>query len=110
MWGDLVLCQISSPTTIVERAGAYAWGHKNWRVREEFARTAASALNLFTAAELPFQRLILPSVWSLDQEVLRIVFFISYSWGLMILLQEDATLMKLSCVAVLFHDHHLHCH
>lgn len=56
------LCQISSPTTIVERAGAYAWSHKNWRVREEFARTAASALNLFTAAELPFQRLILPSV------------------------------------------------
>lgn len=66
-----MLCQISSPTSIVERAGAYAWGHKNWRVREEFARTAASALNLFTAAELPFQRLILPSVRSLYQEGFR---------------------------------------
>lgn len=64
----LSLMEISSPTTIVERAGAYAWGHKNWRVREEFARTAASALNLFTAAELPFQRLILPSVLNLLED------------------------------------------
>ncbi|KAG0621726.1 hypothetical protein M758_3G044000 [Ceratodon purpureus] len=64
----LALMEISSPTSIVERAGAYAWGHKNWRVREEFARTAASALNLFTAAELPFQRLILPSVLHLLED------------------------------------------
>lgn len=54
--------QISSPTIIVERAGNYAWAHKNWRVREEFARTVASAINLFAAVELPFQRLLLPSV------------------------------------------------
>jgi len=73
----LILCQISSPTYIFERAGAYAWGHKNWRVREEFARTAASALNLFTAAELPFQRLILPSVCPTENAAF---FFIIFSW------------------------------
>jgi hypothetical protein len=54
--------QISSPTFIVERAGNCAWAHKNWRVREEFARSIASAINLFAATELLFQRMLLPSV------------------------------------------------
>ncbi|MCO5575783.1 hypothetical protein L7F22_029588 [Adiantum nelumboides] len=60
--------EISSPTIIVERAGSYAWAHKNWRVREEFARTVASAINLFAATELPFQRLLLPSVLQLLED------------------------------------------
>jgi CLIP-associating protein 1/2 len=59
---DFLAAQISSPTIIVERVGSYAWVHKNWKVREEFARTVASAINLFAATELPFQRLLLPSV------------------------------------------------
>jgi CLIP-associating protein 1/2 len=58
----LALMEISSPTLIVERAGNFAWCHKNWRVREEFARTVASATHLFAATELPFQRVLLPSV------------------------------------------------
>lgn len=64
----LALMEISSPTIIVERAGSYAWAHKNWRVREEFARTVASAINLFAATELPFQRLLLPSVLQLLED------------------------------------------
>ncbi|KAG6556657.1 hypothetical protein Mapa_001598 [Marchantia paleacea] len=64
----LALMEISSPTIIVERAGNYAWAHKNWRVREEFARTVASAINLFAAVELPFQRLLLPSVLQLLED------------------------------------------
>jgi hypothetical protein len=35
----LSVSQVSSPTIIVERAGSYAWTHKNWRVREEFVYT-----------------------------------------------------------------------
>ncbi|CAM6027387.1 unnamed protein product, partial [Sphagnum balticum] len=61
----LALMEISSPTLIVERAGNFAWCHKNWRVREEFARTVASATHLFAATELPFQRVLLPSVLQL---------------------------------------------
>ncbi|KAL3687778.1 hypothetical protein R1sor_014087 [Riccia sorocarpa] len=64
----LALMEISSPTIVVERAGNYAWAHKNWRVREEFARTVASAINLFAATELPFQRLLLPSVLHLLED------------------------------------------
>ncbi|KAL2629963.1 hypothetical protein R1flu_014649 [Riccia fluitans] len=64
----LALMEISSPTIVVERAGNYAWAHKNWRVREEFARTVASAINLFAATELPFQRLLLPSVLQLLED------------------------------------------
>lgn len=64
----LALMEISSPTIIVERAGSYAWAHKSWRVREEFARTVASAINLFAATELPFQRLLLPSVLQLLED------------------------------------------
>ncbi|KAH7387488.1 hypothetical protein KP509_16G025400 [Ceratopteris richardii] len=64
----LALMEISSPTIIVERAGSYAWAHKNWHVREEFARTVASAINLFAATELPFQRLLLPSVLQLLED------------------------------------------
>jgi len=54
--------QVSSPTIIVERAGSFAWTHRSWRVREEFARTVTSAINLFASTELPLQRAILPPV------------------------------------------------
>lgn len=54
--------QVSSPTIIVERAGSYAWSHKSWRVREEFARTVAAAVGLFASTELPLQRVLLPPV------------------------------------------------
>ncbi|CAM6093819.1 unnamed protein product [Calypogeia fissa] len=64
----LALMEISSPIIIVERAGNFAWAHKNWRVREEFARSVASAINLFSAAELPFQRMLLPSVLQLLED------------------------------------------
>ncbi|KAL2510988.1 CLIP-associated protein [Abeliophyllum distichum] len=56
----LTLMEVSLPTIIVERAGSYAWGHKSWRVREEFARTVTSAIGLFASTELPLQRAILP--------------------------------------------------
>ncbi|CAK9140828.1 unnamed protein product [Ilex paraguariensis] len=58
----LTLMEISSPTIIVERAGSYAWSHKSWRVREEFARTVTSAIGLFASTELPLQRAILPPI------------------------------------------------
>ncbi|XAR61010.1 hypothetical protein NMG60_11034581 [Bertholletia excelsa] len=58
----LTLMEVSSPTIIVERAGSYAWTHKSWRVREEFARTVTSAIGLFASTELPLQRAILPSI------------------------------------------------
>ncbi|XP_039027557.1 CLIP-associated protein-like [Hibiscus syriacus] len=58
----LTLMEVSSPTIIVERAGCYAWRHKSWRVREEFARTMTSAISLFAATELPLQRAILPPI------------------------------------------------
>ncbi|KAF8392084.1 hypothetical protein HHK36_022425 [Tetracentron sinense] len=56
----LTLMEVSSPTIIVERTGSYAWMHKSWRVREEFARTVSSAIGLFASTELPLQRVILP--------------------------------------------------
>ncbi|KAL5996637.1 hypothetical protein ACLOJK_007556 [Asimina triloba] len=56
---------VSSPTIIVERAGSYAWMHKSWRVREEFARTVTSAIGLFASTELPLQRVLLPPVLQL---------------------------------------------
>eukprot|EP01018_Ginkgo_biloba_P033459 Gb_39335 [translate_table: standard] len=52
----------------MERAGSYAWMHKNWRVREEFARVVASAINIFVATELSFQRSLLPSVLQLLED------------------------------------------
>ncbi|TYI70610.1 hypothetical protein E1A91_D08G233500v1 [Gossypium mustelinum] len=55
----VTLMEVSSPTIIVERAGSYAWRHKSWRVREEFARTVTSAISLFASTELPLQRAIL---------------------------------------------------
>ncbi|XP_062079246.1 CLIP-associated protein isoform X2 [Humulus lupulus] len=58
----LTLMEVSSPTIIVERAGSFAWTHKSWRVREEFARTVTSAIGLFSATELPLQRAILPPI------------------------------------------------
>ncbi|KAJ4956400.1 hypothetical protein NE237_013183 [Protea cynaroides] len=58
----LTLMEVSSPTIIVERAGSYAWAHKSWRVREEFARTVTSAIGLFASTELPLQRVILPPI------------------------------------------------
>ncbi|KAK4775013.1 hypothetical protein SAY86_009948 [Trapa natans] len=58
----LTLMEVSSPTIIVERAGSYAWTHKSWRVREEFARTVTSATTLFASTELPLQRAILPHI------------------------------------------------
>ncbi|KAL3333962.1 hypothetical protein AABB24_030634 [Solanum stoloniferum] len=58
----LTLMEVSSPTIIVERAGSYAWMHKSFRVREEFARTVTSAIGLFASTELPLQRAILPSI------------------------------------------------
>lgn len=59
---NVYVLQVSSPTIIVERAGSYAWMHKSFRVREEFARTVTSAIGLFSATELPLQRAILPPV------------------------------------------------
>ncbi|VVA99804.1 unnamed protein product [Arabis nemorensis] len=56
------LMEVSSPTIIVERAGSYAWMHKSWRVREEFARTVTSAIGLFASTELPLQRAILAPI------------------------------------------------
>ncbi|CAN8257567.1 unnamed protein product [Cochlearia groenlandica] len=56
------LMEVSSPTIIVERAGSYAWMHKSWRVREEFARTVTSAIGLFASTELPLQRVILAPI------------------------------------------------
>ncbi|XP_077250889.1 CLIP-associated protein-like [Tasmannia lanceolata] len=61
----LTLMEVSSPTIIVERAGNYAWTHKSWRVREEFARTVTSAIGLFASTELPLQRVLLPPVLQL---------------------------------------------
>lgn len=61
----LTLMEVSSPTIIVERAGSFAWTHKNWRVREEFARTVTSAIGLFASTELPLQRAILPPILQL---------------------------------------------
>ncbi|XP_038899196.1 CLIP-associated protein isoform X2 [Benincasa hispida] len=58
----LTLMEISSPTIIVERAGSYAWSHKSWRIREEFARTVTSAIGLFASTELTLQRAVLPSI------------------------------------------------
>ncbi|KAH9728966.1 CLIP-associated protein [Citrus sinensis] len=58
----LTLMEVSSPTIIVERAGSYAWTHRSWRVREEFARTVTSAIGLFSATELTLQRAILPPI------------------------------------------------
>ncbi|KAK5819209.1 hypothetical protein PVK06_024178 [Gossypium arboreum] len=58
----LTLMEVSSPTIIVERAGSYGWTHRSWRVREEFARTVTSAINLFASPELPLQRAILPPI------------------------------------------------
>ncbi|XVF21452.1 hypothetical protein REPUB_Repub12eG0091600 [Reevesia pubescens] len=58
----LTLMEVSSPTIIVERAGSYAWMHRSWRVREEFARTVTSAISLFASSELPLQRAILPPI------------------------------------------------
>ncbi|XP_050204614.1 CLIP-associated protein isoform X2 [Mercurialis annua] len=58
----LTLMEVSSPTIIVERAGSYAWMHKSWRIREEFARTVTSAIGLFASTELPLQRAILPPI------------------------------------------------
>ncbi|KAL7084377.1 hypothetical protein ACP275_14G220300 [Erythranthe tilingii] len=58
----LTLMEVSSPTIIVERAGSYAWMHKSWRVREEFARTVTSSIGLFASTELPLQRAILPPI------------------------------------------------
>ncbi|KAH7669682.1 CLASP N-terminal domain-containing protein [Dioscorea alata] len=61
----ITLMEISSPTIIVERAGSYAWTHKSWRVREEFARTVATAVGLFASTELTLQRVLLPPVLQL---------------------------------------------
>ncbi|XP_028765579.1 CLIP-associated protein [Neltuma alba] len=61
----LTLMEVSSPTIIVERAGFFAWTHRSWRVREEFARTVTSAIGLFASIELTLQRAILPSVLQL---------------------------------------------
>ncbi|KAK4272965.1 hypothetical protein QN277_021450 [Acacia crassicarpa] len=61
----LTLMEVSSPTIIVERAGFFAWTHRSWRVREEFARTVTSAIGLFASTELTLQRAILPSLLQL---------------------------------------------
>nr|APT37048.1 CLIP-associated protein B1 [Gossypium hirsutum] len=58
----LTLMEVSSPTIIVERAGAYGWTRRSWRVREEFARTVTSSISLFSSTELPLQRAILPPI------------------------------------------------
>ncbi|KAH7691640.1 CLIP-associating protein 1/2 [Dioscorea alata] len=61
----ITLMEVSSPTIIVERAGSYAWTHKSWRVREEFARTVATAVGLFASTEPTLQRVLLPPVLQL---------------------------------------------
>ncbi|KAJ6843114.1 CLIP-associated protein [Iris pallida] len=61
----VTLMEVSSPTIIVERAGSYAWNHKSWRVREEFARTVATAVGLFASTELPLQRVLFPPILQL---------------------------------------------
>ncbi|XP_038974796.1 CLIP-associated protein-like isoform X2 [Phoenix dactylifera] len=61
----ITLMEVSSPTIIVERAGGYAWMHKSWRVREEFARTVTTAVGLFATLEPTLQRVILPPVLQL---------------------------------------------
>ncbi|XP_018676209.2 CLIP-associated protein [Musa acuminata AAA Group] len=61
----VTLMEVSSPTIIVERAGSYAWTHRSWRVREEFARTVTTAIGLFASTELPLQRVLLPPVLQL---------------------------------------------
>ncbi|KAJ0963664.1 hypothetical protein J5N97_028786 [Dioscorea zingiberensis] len=61
----ITLMEVSSPTIIVERAGSYAWTHKSWRVREEFARTVATAIGLFASTEPTLQRVLLPPVLQL---------------------------------------------
>ncbi|XP_042432458.1 CLIP-associated protein-like isoform X2 [Zingiber officinale] len=61
----ITLMEVSSPTIIVERAGSYAWAHRSWRVREEFARTVSTAVGLFASTELPLQRVLLPPVLQL---------------------------------------------
>ncbi|XP_038971250.1 CLIP-associated protein isoform X1 [Phoenix dactylifera] len=61
----ITVMEVSSPTIIVERAGSYAWTHKTWRVREEFARTVTSAVGLFGSTELPLQRVLLPPILQL---------------------------------------------
>ncbi|KAJ0965991.1 hypothetical protein J5N97_027129 [Dioscorea zingiberensis] len=53
------------PTIIVERAGSYAWTHKSWRVREEFARTVATTIGLFASTEATLQPVLLPPVLQL---------------------------------------------
>ncbi|KAK9733851.1 hypothetical protein RND81_04G096800 [Saponaria officinalis] len=58
----VTLMEVSSPTIVVERAGSYAWEHKSWRVREEFARTVTAAINLFASTELTLQRAILAPI------------------------------------------------
>ncbi|WOL00181.1 CLIP-associated protein [Canna indica] len=58
----ITLMEVSSPTIIVERAGSYAWTHRSWRVREEFARTVTTAIGLFASTELPLQRVLLPPI------------------------------------------------
>ncbi|XP_042390436.1 CLIP-associated protein-like isoform X1 [Zingiber officinale] len=61
----ITLMEVSSPTIIVERVGSYAWTHRSWRVREEFARTVTTAIRLFASTELPLQRVLLPPVLQL---------------------------------------------
>ncbi|WOL09933.1 CLIP-associated protein [Canna indica] len=61
----VTLMEVSSPTLIVERAGTYAWTHRSWRIREEFARTVTTAIGLFASTELPLQRVLLPPVLQL---------------------------------------------
>lgn len=78
-----LLLQVSSPTLIVERAGSYAWAHKSWRVREEFARTVTSAIGLFASTELPLQRAILPPVGFLTSMNITNIFLstqFKFSW------------------------------
>ncbi|KAK9146310.1 hypothetical protein Sjap_006213 [Stephania japonica] len=67
----LTLMEVSSPTIIVERAGSYAWMHKSWRVREEFARTVTSAVGLFASTELTLQRVILPPMLNDSNHAVR---------------------------------------
>ncbi|URD78348.1 HEAT repeat family protein [Musa troglodytarum] len=53
----ITLMEVSSlPSS--ERAGSYAWTHRSWRVREEFARTVTTAIGLFASTELPLQRVL----------------------------------------------------
>eukprot|EP00899_Mesostigma_viride_P020764 jgi/Mesvir1/2868/Mv13951-RA.2 len=56
------LMEVLGVAPVLEKAGGYGWEHKNWHVRDEYARMTAEAIGLARTQALPYQKLILPSV------------------------------------------------